>query len=86
MVLMRTPVANYERILRRRDEKIQKQTRSVARGYKGAVEKIAGPGIAYEEHRDNKSMRGMSEKAYDRLQDEQKQERQRELTRLGLKG
>ena len=86
MVLMRTPRANHERIIREREDKIRRQTRSVAASYKRAVGQIAGPGNAYEEHQDNKQMRGMSEKAHDKLQAEQNNERKRELERLGLKG
>ena len=88
MILMSTSKENHERLMREREEKINRQTRSVSRGFKRTVEQTAGRygATAFEEHKDNPNMRGMSEKAYDKLNEERRHERQRELEKLGLKG
>ena len=77
MILISTPRENHERLLRERQDKIQRQTRGVTGEYKRAVGQIAGPGIAYEEHQDNPAMRGMSDKAFEKLQEEEAHERKR---------
>jgi hypothetical protein len=90
MILMSTTKENHERLMKEREEKIKRQTRSVTQSFKRTVEQTAGRygARAYEEHSDNPNMegRGMSEKALSRLRQEEAHERQRELDKLGLKG
>lgn len=63
MILMSIPKEKYEQLIRERNEKIKRHTRGVSSTFKSEVSRIAGPGIAYEEHSDNNEMRGMSDKA-----------------------
>jgi len=68
LVLMRIPREKYEENMRRREERIRRVTRGVAASARRNMDSAGGARLSFEEHRDNPSMKGMSEKAYDRLQ------------------
>lgn len=75
MVLMSTSKENHERLLKQRDERVKRQTRGVAAGFKREAARFGQQNIvAYEEHQDNKQMRGMSEKSFNKFLEEQRHE------------
>lgn len=82
MVLMSTSKENHEKLLKQRQEKINRQTRSVADDFKRAARSTGGSITAYEEHSENRGMSGKAAAEYER---EKAHEEARERERL-LKG
>lgn len=80
MILLRIPRHKFEENMRRREERVNRVTRSVAASAKRAINSAAGANVAFEEHKENRAMRGMSQRAYDKFEQEERQE-QREKAR-----
>lgn len=83
MILLSMPKELHEKRLQERENKIARRAKTVTSSYKEKVRQIAGPGIAYEEHRDNPQMRGMSEKSFLKHQEEQRQAAREENRKRG---
>jgi hypothetical protein len=78
MVLMSTSKENHQKLLAARDAKIKRRTQGVSASFKRAAGRYSPSQFsAYEEHRDNKEMRGMSEKAFGKFLEEQRHEESR---------
>ena len=77
MVLMATSKDNHNERMKEEALKVSRQTKGVTEGYKHAVARLGGERLGFEEHDDRHYAGDVSERDFDRQQEEERARRRR---------